>query len=59
LIEECQHHKVGSCEENYKAEEIEPTSYYTENIFNHEDFYTYWAISKFYYADFTGAIEDF
>lgn len=56
MIEEC--HK-NSKEEFFSAEEIEPTSYYTENIFNHEDFYTYRAVAKFYYADFKGAIEDF
>jgi hypothetical protein len=55
LIEECNHNQ----EEFYSAEEIEPTSYYYENIFAQEDFYAYRAVSKFYYADFKSAIEDF
>ena len=54
--------KNASCknsnEELYTAEEIEPISYYRENIFNIEDYYLYRAIMKFYYEDYESAIKD-
>jgi len=57
LIEECKLQR--SNEELYAAEEIEPISYYRENIFNLEDYYLYRAIMKFYYKDFSGSVEDY
>lgn len=57
LIEECKQQRIN--EEIYTAEEIEPISYYRENIFNLEDFYLYRAVLKFYNWDFDGAVEDF
>lgn len=56
LIEECKLQK--NSEELYSAEEIEPISYYRENIFNIEDYYLYRAIMKFYYEDYESAIKD-
>lgn len=57
LIEECKQQKND--EEIYAAEEIEPISYYRENIFNLEDYYLYRAIMKFYYEDYKEAVKDF
>ena len=49
--------KMIGREELYTAEQIEPTSYYKENIFSVEDYYLYRAISNFYLEDFAGALE--
>jgi tetratricopeptide (TPR) repeat protein len=57
LIEEWKQQK--SDEELYAAEEIEPISYYRENIFNLEDYYLYRAVMKFYHEDYKEAIKDF
>jgi tetratricopeptide (TPR) repeat protein len=57
LIEECK--QLRKNEEIYSAEEIEPISYYRENIFNLEDYYLYRGVMKFYFKDFGGAIEDY
>lgn len=57
LIEECKQQKNN--EDMYQDEELEPISYYRENIFNLEDYYLYRAVMKFYYEDYEGAIKDY
>jgi tetratricopeptide (TPR) repeat protein len=57
LIEECKIQRYN--EETYGTEEIEPISYYRENIFSLEDYYLYRAIMKFYNEDYQSAIKDY
>jgi len=57
LIEECRERR--NHEELYSSEEIEPISYYRENIFNLEDYYFYRAVMKFYNNDFKNSIKDY
>lgn len=52
LIEECKH-------DYDKNDEIQPISYYRENIFNKEDYFLYRAVLKFYHEDYKGAVSDF
>lgn len=47
-----------SREESFRAEEIEPTSYYFENLFAIEDIVLYRAVAAFYANKFTEAIDD-
>lgn len=54
LIEECKNQ-----EQDEYAADINPISYYKENIFNKEDYFLYRAVLKFYYGDYEGAIDDF
>ena len=59
LIKEARQNQRASNEEMFSAEEIEPTSYYYENIFSLEDFYLYRGVVKFYQGDYEKAVLDF
>ncbi|CDW75599.1 tpr domain containing protein [Stylonychia lemnae] len=54
LLEDASDHQL-----QMQASQIEPFSYYKENIFGQEDFYLYRGVMHFYTGDYQKAINDF